>query len=210
MTDESGQRWSFARASARPGLRKGIESALTQEVELDILLSDPRWYDPITTAWLTGTGYTAETLSTTVVPEPIDPDLTFAVFTIAATPYTFTLTNSGDLETQRVIFYLVSQAVNGFTNPQIENLTPGQSFSSSTDGGTTSTRLSINASVGLGRAQKSLDAGVSWADDTPDLSLGAARGILCELQPGANSMRYTDGGTPNLKLYTHWYHTYRD
>jgi len=204
------QRWTYARLAARPPLQRRRENVVDLPISLDFRLPDPHFFAPLTTEWLTAHGYTPEALAAAVVGEPIAPDYTFAKFTIASTPYTFTLENDGDLESQRVIFRFASQAVNGFTNPKIENLTTGAQFQVTRTGATANHVLSVNAAPGLGRARLSTDAGYSWADDTPNLALGPTQAVLMELPPGTSSMRYTDGGTPNLKLYCFWYHAWRD
>jgi hypothetical protein len=206
------QRWSYARLAARPPLQRNRENAIHLPVSLDFRLPDPHFFAPLTAEWLTAHSYTAEALAAAVVGEPIAPDYTFAVFTItsAAPPdgYAFNLINDGDLESQRVVFRFASQAVNGFTNPKIENLTTGAQFQVTGTGATANHVLSVNAAPGLGRARLSTDGGYSWADETPNLALGATQAVLMELQPGTNSMRYTDAGTPNLKLYVWLLHSH--
>jgi len=208
VSDSSAARWTYAKAAARPALN--FAGPLLARATVRLELPEPFLYDSLTTAWLTANGYTAETLASTVVGEPIAPDYTFAVFTVTTTPFAFNLINNGDLECHRCVFRFASQAVNGFTNPKIENLTNGQQFSSTTDGATAATVLSVNSAPGLGRARLSTDGGGTWTDDTPNVTPGSLQAVLMELQPGSNSMRYTDGGTPNLKLYIWWLHSWRD
>lgn len=155
-------------------------------------------------------GYAYESVGADVVGEPVAPNLLFAVYDITQTPFEFNLYNKGVLETRRVVFRFASQGANGFTNPKIENLTTGQEFESTTDGADADDVLSVNCSPGLGRARKSTDGGATWTDDTPNLSIGATQAVVCELAPGDNRMRYTDGAVPNLKLYVWWLHAYED
>jgi hypothetical protein len=205
-------RWTYAKARATPDIERPPEQVVIAKANVGLELPEPYFYDPLTSAWLTGIGHTPTDFTSTpgIVGEPIAPDYVFDTFTITSSPFTFSLINSGDLECHRCIFRLASQGTAGFTNPLIENLTNGQSFSSTTDGATANSVLSVNSAPGLGRAQLSADAGATWVDDTPALLLGATQAVLMELQPGTNSFRYTDGGTPNLKLYIAWYHSYRD
>lgn len=209
QADSTLPRWTYAKARARPDVERPGQ-ILVAKANVGLELPEPYFYGPLTSTWLTANGYANETLGASVVGEPIAPDYTFAVFTITSSPYTFSLINSGNLECHRCIFRLASQVVNGFTDPLIENLTNGQGFSSTTDGATAATVLSVNSAPGLGRARLSADGGTTWADDTPALTLGSLQAVLMELQPGTNSFRYTDGGTPNLKLYVWWLHSWRD
>lgn len=191
-------------------MAKQRENVLHLPVSVDLVLPDPLFYDPITAAWLAANGYTAQAVSSALVGEPIDPDLDFARFNITTSPFAFTLKNDGPLETRRVIFRLESQAVGGFTNPQIANATTVQSFSSTTDGATATTVLSINAQAGLGRARVSANGGSSWVDDSLNLLLGQSQAVLMELAPGDNVFSITSGGTPNYRLLCHWMHAHRD
>lgn len=208
--NDSAAYWTYAKLAALPEFPKTVEQLTQNPVAVEMLLQEPVFYDAITTAKITALGLTPVTLNTSVVPEAIDPYLDFAEFTIAATPFTFTLTNAGNEHGRRIIFRFESQGVNGFTNPKIENLTTAQNFQSTTDGGNASTILSVDCSPGLGKAQKSVNSGTSWTDDTAALTLGGLQGVLMELAPGANSLRYTDGGTPNLKLRVWWLDAYRE
>ena len=208
--DKTAPRWTWARLAARPPIERALVNERHLDVELSLLVPEPFFYEALTTKWLTDNGYTAVTLSSAVTDEPIAPDYVHARFAVAATPYDFTLTNRGDVESRRVTFRFDSSAVNGFTNPRINNLTTGQQFDSSRDGSTASHILSVNCAPGLGRARLSTDGGTTWADDTPLLTLPSTQAVVCELAPGANAMRYTDGGTPNLNLDVWWLHAWRE
>lgn len=202
-------RWVYAKLDtlALPKERKHI---LHVPASASLLLPDPTFYDPITAAWLTAQTLTPETVSGSLVGEPIAPDLDFARFDISSSPHNFTLTNDGPLTTRLLIFRMESQGVAGFTNPQITNNTTGQSFSSSTDGDTAATVLSVNCSAGLGRARVSANDGAAWTDDTLNLALGANQAVLMELLPGDNDMTFESGGTPDVHLLCWWAHAWRD
>lgn len=203
-------RWAFCKLAERPTMAKQRANILHQQVSVDLLLPDPLFYDPITAAWLAANGYTSQAVSSAIAGEPIAPDLDFARFDITTSPFAFTLKNAGPLETRRVLFRLESQAAGGFTNPQISNATTVQSFSSTTDGATSSTVLSINAQAGLGRARVSANGGSSWVDDSLNLLLGQSQAVLMELAPGDNVFSITNGGTPNLRLLCWWAHGWRN
>ncbi len=206
--DGSAQRWTWARPVARPQIERDGNDPRHAGIVLELLLPDPTFYEAATLLWLQAQGYTVTTLAANVVPEDIAPDLSFATFAIAATPFAFTITNRGDLESENVIFRFVSQAAPGFTNPTVDNLTTEQQFSSTTDGATAATILSIGSPPG--RAWLSVDAGVTFVDDTPALSLGPEQAVLMTLWPGDNAMQYADGGAPNLDLLVWWRHRYKD
>lgn len=207
---QSGERWTLCRLLERPAIEREPGMAHHAHITLRLALPDPAFYEPLSAAWLAANGYTAATLTAAQVPELIAPDLTFAVFTITASPFTFMLRNAGDVETRRVLFLLQSQAAGGITNPQVRNDTTRQSWQLALTGATAQTWASIYAAPGLGRAQRSDDGGANWTDVTIGLSLGTLQGVVMELAPGDNAMAYLDSGTPNLRLYVAWWHAYRD
>lgn len=207
--DQSDIRWTFARPTARPLV--GDRTLLTSrhvEASLDLVLPDPLFYQAVQYPWLNTHGYNP--LERLANGEPTAPDNWFASFAITTSPYDFTLENLGDHETRRVIFRLEALASNGWTNPAINNFTNGYSFSSTTDGATTNSRLSFNGAPGLGRAQLSTNGGSSWIDDTLNLALPAGQAVMMELAPGVNSLRIASGGTPNYRLLVRWLHAWRD
>jgi len=210
--DENGgdQRFTWARPLSRPALDKDWLNRRHVHIPLQFALPDPKFYQPLKNKWLTDNSYTPHTFATLLVPEDIDPNLTFAEFPIAATPFNFTIINDGDTYSQHVIFRLESEGVNGFTNPKITNNTTGQWFQSTTDGDDNQHILSFRSSVGLGQVMLSENAGAGWTDDTLNLTLGTVQAVMMELAPGSNSFTYTDGGAPNLTLYVWWLHAWRD
>jgi hypothetical protein len=214
VSDEADARFTWARLASRPDLHLSADHVLYKPVSLDFRLPDPKFYEALTSSWLTANGYTPYTLVNEVeIGQPVSPYLVCAQFSITTTPYTFTLKNAGALESRRLIFLLRSMATPGtygMTNPKIENLTTGQEWSSTRDSLSSDQRLSVNCSPGLGRARWTTDGGAQWFDDSANLSLGATQAVIMELQPGDNSMRYTDGGTPNLALHCWWLHAYED
>ncbi|HXG36516.1 MAG TPA: hypothetical protein VNL15_06080 [Dehalococcoidia bacterium] len=213
LSDQSAPRWTYARAEGRPDIPRTLEYSVWQRVVLDFLLPEPLFYQSLTAADYTALGLTSEVLSSSLFPigvkNALNPDYTFAKFTVTASPTTFTLTNNGDLETRRIVFYLVSQAVSGWTNPVIENTTTGQKINITGTAANASTRLCVNCMPHMGAMHKSTDAGVTWTDDTANVDLGSAtQAVLMELWPGANSFSVTSGGTPNFLLYAIWFPAY--
>jgi len=209
--DNSAVRWSYARPQGRLEVRRNLEHVTHVPVRFEFELPDPVFYEALTQAWLVANSYTAELVSAATVGEPVDPDLWFAAFNIIVTsPFAFTIKNIGPLETRRVIFRLQSNVVNGFTNPSISNTTTGQSFSTTTDGPTATSVLSVNASPGLGRARTSGDGGLAWTDDTVNLQLGSTQAVIMELAPGDNVFSISSDGTPDYDLLVWWAHGNRD
>lgn len=202
----AGRRFAYARPVGRPALSR--ELFPQTRIQFSMLLPDPAFYQPLTQRDLTLAGHTAEQIAEAEVGEPIAPHLWFARFDITSSPYNFTLTNSGDLETRMVVLRLASQASNGFTNPSIVNETSGHQIDSTDDGGTNQTVLSINAH--MGRARLSTDNGASWTAATNNLTLPSTQAEAMLLLPGANDFEITSGGTPNYRLYAWWLPAYRD
>lgn len=197
LTQEE-RRWSLARLQARPTMPRGVVNVRHLEVGINFALPDPYFYSGLTARWLAANGYTvAERLSPG---EPIDPYYQFAQFDITTNPFNFSIINEGTVETRHCVFRLESLSGSGFNNPTISNVTTGLSFSSTTDGASASHVLSVNSSIGLGRAQLSVDGGGSWADDTPNLVVPTLQARLMALQPGVNSFQYTEAATPNMRL----------
>lgn len=209
VSGDTDERFTWARLRERPDLRLSADHVVYKPASLDFLLPDPRFYEALTESYIQGKGWTAEQIAESVLGEPIMPNNWFIRHDVTSTPYSFTVTNEGDWETRRLIFRLHSIGA-GFTDPRIENLTTGQEWSHTYDGGGSADILQINCSPGLGRAQWSVTGGSTWTDKTAELSIGSTQAVVMELAPGDNTIRYTDGGTPNLKLYVWWLHAYED
>jgi len=118
--------------------------------------------------------------------------------TLTASGQTFTITNSGNAPVEAVVFRLRSSAVNGFTNPQLVNDTNDYEFSSTSDGATADHELRVDTETG--EVELSDDDGATYANDLAQFSRGAAQIVYMRLEPGANSMRYVDGGTVDADL----------
>ena len=205
-------RFGHARLRDRPKARatRGY-GVVHYRVNMD--MADPLFYEAITAARLAELGESSLTRAANVIGEPIAPYTTFmhaSGAAITSSPTTFTIENDGDIESRWVVFRLESKNNSGFTNPLIENLTTGDEWASTRDGVSSSDVLTVNAAPGLGRAKYSTSGGTNFADDTALLALGAQQGILMELSPGPNTIRYTDAATPNLDLLVFWYHAFRE
>lgn len=207
--DGTDPRWARIKLDALE-IPKARHNILHVPVSAQLILPDPRYYDPISATWLGDNGYTSENVPANELGEPIEPDRDFAVYEVTSSPFAFTLTNDGPLTTRLLVFRFEANAVDGFTNPAIINTTTGQSFSSTTDGPTTATVLQVNCVAGLGRARLSANNGVSWVGDTLNLSLGVTQAVIMELAPGDNVMSFTSDGVVNMSLLAWWAHAWRD
>jgi len=206
------RRFTWVRPTRRPDMIKETLNVRHLEVSLEFMALFPKFFEPLSAKWLADHGYQSELLSTTTVGEPVGPDLWFAKYAnITSSPFKFTITNTGDLNSQHIIIRLRSLSGAGYTDPSITNTTLGYTVSTTRDAISTSSVLSINASPGMGRARYSTDGGVTWTDDTAALSLGsAAQPVIMELAPGDNVFSITCGGVPSYDLLVWWLNAYRD
>ena len=208
-SDGTALRWAYSKLQSL-SIAKARQHILYLPVSAELVLPDPLFYEPIDATWLADNYYTVQAVAAGLVGEPIAPDLDFALFDVTSSPYTFTLINDGPATTRRIVFRLASQATDGFTDPAITNETTGQSWSSTTDGATNSTVLSVNCAAGLGRARVSANGGGAWLDDTINLSLGLTQAVIMELEPGDNELTFESGGAVHTHLLCWWAHGWRD
>lgn len=202
--------WSYCRALEQPQAEHRPANLLYTEMQARLGLFDPYAYRPLTTSWLQANGYTAVTLYASIIPEQIAPDLVFARFTITASPTTIVLRHEGEVETRRILFRIASMAAGGMENPRLRNETTGQELRLALTGATASTRVIIYTAPALGRAQRTDNAGATWSDITPDLTLGTLQAVPMELAPGDNLITYSQpAGTPNVEMDVAWWHAYR-
>ena len=169
--DENGDyRWCYAALASMPQVRWRAGMIFSKNVSLDFdRLSD--WF--------------AE-------------DEVTATVTIDETPEYFEIENTGNAPATWIIFRLVAASSSGFTNPQLENLTNGYQWSSTTDAAAVSDELKIDGEEAS--VEKTADAGVSYANDFANFSLPATQYGFMRLEVGVNSFKYTDGGTPDATL----------
>ncbi len=118
--------------------------------------------------------------------------------TITTTPKTFTIINNGELAVELVIFRFRANGASGFTHSKLENLTNGLEFSTIRDAASANDEIRVDC--GKRSVELSTDDGVSYANDFDAFSIGALQVSFMRLEPGANSMRYTDNGTPALDI----------
>lgn len=205
---QTNRRWTYARPSVHPQLPRGFLNVRHAEVSVEFALPEPMFYEPITSRWLLDRGYTPVQI---VSPgEPILPDTWFASFVIASSPAAFTIVNTGNKESLRMVFRVESLGANGYSALVISNSTTGKSFSSSASGANSSHVSSFNTAPGLGRSQKSVDGGASWTNDNAALSIPSAQAVMMELAPGSNNFQITCGGTPNYRLLVWHLSAWRD
>lgn len=126
---------------------------------------------------------------------------------VNATPTSWTITNAGNTRVTAAVFRLRSSGATGFTNPRLENVTTGEQIDSSRDAASANDELKIDC----GRMQvlRSTDDGATYSDDYANVTLPATQVDLLTLEPGDNTIRYTDGGTPSLTIewsfYPQWH-----
>jgi len=178
LASDGSRRWAWAKLAARPSYSARVDDFYNVAVALRFR----RYSDWFASAATTGTQ------------------------AVAATPATFTVNNPGNAPVLAAVFRLRSSGATGFTNPSLTNLTNGYSIASTRDAVSANSELRIDA--GAARVQWSDDDGASYADDYALATLGATQAGVMRLEPGDNTMRYTDGGTPNLSIEWSFYAAY--
>jgi hypothetical protein len=218
--NQSGQRFTWGKLAARPQMKKDPVMYRHVNVILEFLFNDPTFYAPLTAKWLSDNGYTPAAIATNLTGEPIDPDLTFAQFSVlAATPLTITIKNTGDIESRYIIFRMDS-ATNNTPWATFNNTTSGYQFTARPTppaASPTNPIVSINASPGVGRMQVGNNGGLTWEDQTPKLTLPVDQADIMVLVPGTNQITITPGasgvGGPNneaFSLLVWWCSAWRD
>lgn len=173
LVDAAGtRRWCYAKLRARPAYVVNVEQFFNMPSEASFLrLSD--WYA------------SAPTTGSQALSAPITA---------------FNITNPGNARTGLVTFRLRSNAVNGFQDPILVNLTNGQALTSSRDAAGADSELRIDTATA--QVRYSNDDGVSYAGDYSLVTLAAKQAVVgIELEPGDNSMSYSQAlGTPDAVL----------
>lgn len=178
--DEAGtERWCWAKLAERPGYHVDASTLFV----LPVTLRFRRFSDWYSTTATTGT------------------------VSVTVSPKTFTITNPGNARVTNLVVRLRSNNATGFTNPRLQNLTLNQQFDTTRDAASANSELRLDNEAM--RVQWSTDDGSTYADDYANATLPATQVAICELDPGDNSMQYTDGGTPNFSLeysfYAQWH-----
>lgn len=114
------------------------------------------------------------------------------------TPDTFTINNPGSAAVDFAVIRFRANTAAGFTNPVLANLTNGYSISSTRDSASVDSELKIDCE--RMEVKFSSDNGVNYTDDWALATIAAIQVGLMRFEPGDNTMRYTDGGTPNLNI----------
>lgn len=179
--DQAGaRRWCYAKLRGRPSYIVTVDQYVNMPVEATFIrLSD--WFDETAT---TGSQ------------------------SLSASPTTFSITNPGNARVRiGLVFRLRANATGGFTDPTLENITTGESVTSSRDAASANSELRITPERMA--VEYSNDNGSTYADDYTLVTLGATQATLIELEPGVNQMRYTQAsGTPNAVLEYSFYAAY--
>lgn len=140
----------------------------------------------------------AETIGASVWGESWDERVA-AVWSVTSSPFTFTLSNPGHRRIKPVI-RIESQAVDGWTNPKLENLTTGQEVSLAATGSTNQHIWQVHAADQAHGSRLSDDGGSSWSNVWPSTALNTTQGRVMELARGANQLRFTSDGTVNCRI----------
>lgn len=170
LASDGSRRWCYAKLAGRPTYSATVEDFYN----IPVALRFRRFSDWFASSPTTGTQ------------------------AVSGTPTTFTITNPGNAPVLAAVIRLRSGGATGFTNPALANLTNGYSLASSRDAVSVNSELRIDA--GAARVQWSDDDGATMADDYALVTLGATQVGLMRLEPGDNTMRYQDGGTPSLSI----------
>lgn len=126
---------------------------------------------------------------------------------ITSTNTTFEINNPGTLPSRFVVIRLRANTAGGFTNPKLVNETNGYEFETSRDSASSNDEVKLDTeepSVGY-----STNDGVSYTDDFANLVLPDGHPPLAfPIEPGINTIRITNGGTPDLDVDWSLYATY--
>jgi hypothetical protein len=173
------RRWCYARLTAMPDVRVAVPALVHVPASVQFQRFSPWFAESITTV-------------TTAI--------------VTTNPKTFTVTNAGNVPVKVVSFRFRSNSNTGFTNPALLNSINSYSFSSTRDAASANSELKVDTedlSVKF-----SADDGMSYADDFANFTIGSNQGSFFQLEPGDNSIVYTDGGTPDLSLEIAFYTPY--
>lgn len=167
-TDAAGvRRWAWAKLAARPVTTVTVDALFTLPVEC-IFARYSNWYAESPT-----TGSQA----------------------LSASPTTWNITNPGTAPARGIVLRLRSNGATGATDPKFENLTNSHEIQTTRD--LTGADHELRIDNGAQRVQRSTDDGATYADDWALVTVPADQVALLELEPGINSIRYTDAGTPD-------------
>lgn len=178
LDSAASRRWAYARLAAMPEMTLGV--GMTRHVPVSLQFD--RYSDWFATSLTTHTE------------------------AVAVSPKTFTVNNPGNAPVTLMTIRLRSSSAAGFTNPLLENLTNGYSWSSTRDAASVNDELKVDTDAMT--VQRSTDDGVSYTNDFALFSRGLTQIGYFRLEPGDNSVRYTDGGTPNLDIVFTYYASY--
>jgi len=171
----STRRWCYARVVAMPDVRVSVPALNHVPASIQFQRMSP-WFASSITSVVTDT---------------------------ATSPKTFTVTNPGNVPAKWVEIRFRSDSNAGFTNPALLNSTNGYLFSSTRDSASSSSELKVDTedlSVKF-----STDNGASYTDDFANFTIGSNQGSFFQLEPGDNTIVYTDGGTADLQLEINFY-----
>lgn len=172
-------RWTWARAQVVPFRRFQIPDFHTQEYRVE-WLADPDWYD--------------DTVTTVIEAVTADAE-------------TWVVANPGNIDARLMTIRLRSSSAAGFTNPIITNQTTGDVLATLRDAASANDEVRYDTERGA--VEYSTNDGGAYADDFAQYVLPTIQvPVSFRLAPGANTLRYNGGGTPNLSVETAFYAPY--
>lgn len=117
---------------------------------------------------------------------------------ITTTPQLVNFTNAGNARNYRVSFRFRSNSATGFNAPQMEHMGNGLVLGSTRVASTATQEIRIDGERAL--VEWSTDDGLTYSPDYGSLVIGPKQAEFMRLEPGSNTLRLTNTGTPNYTL----------
>lgn len=178
LTAAGVRRWCWARIRQMPQTRVAVGNNLHEGMALAFDRYSP-WYSEAQTNFST---------------------------TFTSSGQTAVITPSGNLPVTLMAIRIRSNSAAGFTDPNLKNQTNGYEFTSSRDASSSNDELKIDTEAMT--VKRSTDDGVNYTDDFANLTLPAGQVGFFRLEPGANTLQYVGGGTPNLNVDIAFYEVF--
>ena len=126
--------------------------------------------------------------------------------TVTSQNQQWTVTNPGDLDVMGVTVRFKSNGSGGFTKPSILNQTNGHSITHDRTAADADSEVRIDTERHT--AEWSTDAGGSYSDDIGNFEIGAEQVAWMRIEPGNNTLSYSDDGTPNVDVEVSFHAAY--
>lgn len=115
---------------------------------------------------------------------------------VNTTPQLVALPNDGTARQRRFTFRLRSNSATGFNRPQMEHMGNGLVLGSTRVASTALQEIKIDGERSL--VDWSTDDGLTYVSDWASVVLGPKQVDFMRLEPGVNTLRFTNTGTPNF------------